>query len=122
MSFDCATFGTIPPNARPEYQSTCFGGRYDGEKHFGMVRKSDLASICDGQSFRVANAKQVELDFLAASLVFTAFGLTRSQVASRAEAGKYVVEWRNSAREIFDQGPDQTWDVPVAVVVFRREW
>lgn len=118
MSFDGRAFGAVAHNARPANSSLCFGGRYDDDKHFGMIRMSDLLAI----DASIRDAPQTHLDFLAASFVFTAFGLSKDQVRARAEAGKYVVEWPSSARAVFDNGPDHTWDVPVAIVVFQREW
>ena len=120
MSFDHNKFGAIPSTARPLNKAVCIGGQFDNDGHFGMVRKSDVLSVIGCAS--VASPNQQQLDFAAATLVFTAFGLTQNQSQARAQADKYTVSWSSSASDIFKQAPDQTWDVPVAVVVFAREW
>lgn len=120
MSFDHNTFGSVPSNASTVNKEVCDGGPFDNEKHFGMVRKSDVVSTVE--RIGVANPNQAQLDFAAATLVFTAFGLTQSQVKARAQANKYIVHWADSASDIFKRGPDQKWNVPIALVVFQREW
>ncbi len=120
MNFDHATYGSISSEARSVNPSVCVGGRFDDNAQWGMVRKAEVLAMQGRIGISVPT--QAQLDFSAALLVFTAFGLSQSQAGARAKAGKYSVQWYSSASEVFKKGPDGTWDVPIALVVFARTW
>lgn len=120
MTFDHATYGSISSDSRSVNTSVCVGGRFDDDAHWGMVRKSEVLAM-QGR-IGVSTPSRAQSDFAAALLVFTAFGLSQSQAGARARAGKYSVQWFDSASDVFKRGPDGAWEVPIALVVFARSW
>lgn len=120
MSFDYTKFGKVTSDAKSRNDSLCISGQLDDDKQFGVIHRSSVLSFFAQTG--VTNPTQAELDFAAAMFVFVGLGLTRSQATAREEAGKYIVEWKNSASEIFKQESDPLWNVPIAIVVFSREW
>jgi hypothetical protein len=121
MSFDCDMYGAIPPNARSLNEAVCVSGRFDDQnKHFGMVRRSTVLSSV--ARIGVSTPTKTQMDFAAALIAFTAFGLAEAHALARAKAGRYTVQWFGSAKEALDRVPDETWDVAIAIIVFAREW
>jgi hypothetical protein len=120
MSFDSSKFGEIPLTSRSLNETVCLGGKLDEEKLFGLVRKADVLSMIARTS--VGSPNDAQLEFATALLVFTSFGITQSQALARVQANKHIVQWYDSANDIFSRGPSQAWDVPVGLVVFQRAW
>jgi|GEM_PF-4293354 len=119
VPFEAAKFGFVDPDATPTNPNICFGGKYDEDRSFGVFRESYLASA-DESAYKKADA--AGRDFLAAIFVFMAYGIEPVQASARAAAGKFIVHWAPASKDLVKTGPDDSWNVPVGLVVFQRMW
>lgn len=131
MSFLKRLFGGAqnkrPPRPQSFSSEQCIISATDNEKACGTIRKTTvLAAIQEHNGDR--NPTQSQLDFTAMITVMRFYwssnGLSDNQIKERVHSGasvKYVVQWYDTLSDVLVTVPNETWNVPCALVMFSRD-
>jgi hypothetical protein len=117
--------GIFPKDVSSLNTNECILGRVEEDMEdmvIAVIRKSTLKERLNIMCRQGHIDKKYDMETMAVVVAFLTVGLSYEQAFERYNQGRHRVLWKSSALNFLESIPDNSWDVPCAIVLFVDKW